>query len=1165
MEPQYFSENRYTYLVGSWRRSINSDYVTESPEGAFEQHLQELFMTGQTHLQHEEFTLALNVFQDAMALILKTVHPTLPLDFGAFNPRFPMDVTLVDVLTAKTADILLKTSPVQYALPASLVGPQSMVSAQVLTALQPLVESGLRVTSFHKDVETSVGAGLEAAARNDWGSAISLYEAALAETPATELAIRGGLQHDLAVLNEQAANRPKAQELAQASVASFTEAKITDAQVQALATTSGIFARSGNTQKATELNTRLTEIANTNILQSIVSSETVVSTGTQVTGTRLGTGTISTSRLSPLAGAVSPLAGSRLGTLTRDVRARAASPALALDPAAPQLMGLRFVKEATSVKALTIKGIDTQATIELTQAGAAASTTRFLQTIAETKDIGLLTGWFTPIHFVAYVPHMYFYVLPMSIGDCYAGMGNLDDARQSYASVLVYPFINRNYEIIKVWTRLAQSLLDLGDQAYRRAKDDLTASAAATAFYEQIVLGNKTLNNDSQLYAAAQFAGIKTRVTAFLAAPNPTQVADNPAILTIVLDAHGKLQQIAAGLNFFGFAPNYTPPFSFEYLQNTARYFAQHASQTEQRYIQYKSQAENEEFRREQLDQQAEVARQTVILEQRGRTEAQRGVEVALASQAYAQVQTENAVAARDDFDNARWELLELSTIEAWANASSVDRDDQVKLSISGYDYYGADHKRRNVVLKELAYQRTLLSQDLEAARLDRAVTSAQAYEAVTQAQIGQAQARVAVAEQRVAIAQLQQRQAEENRDFLDMREFGARLWYELAQQAKRLTRRYLDMATEVAFLMERAYNAETERGLSVIRYDYQSTASGNLMGADQLAADIDSFTVDYVTTTKAKKNPVKKIISLADAYPTQFHRLKASGLCTFETRLADFDREHPGLYLAKLRNVEVMFVGLGGVRSVAGTLRNIGVSRFRTAAGAIVDRLYPADVMVLSQYEIRADALAFRVNPNDLQLFENNGIETFWRLDLPPDANDFDYSDLLDVHLVLYYDGFYDRNLEQQVRATLPAAGSASRVVSMKFVAPDELFYMKNQGEAELVFDATMFPRTQKDLVRTTNVVKLTGRPDVVRQLTLRLVSDALGGELVLTTDANGEVLGAAAGSPLASLQGRPVLDRWRLAIRAADNPQLATGGALDLGGLDDVSVFFEYTFNYR
>jgi hypothetical protein len=230
-----------------------------------------------------------------------------------------------------------------------------------------------------------------------------------------------------------------------------------------------------------------------------------------------------------------------------------------------------------------------------------------------------------------------------------------------YRGVLAYPFINKNYEIVKVWTRLAQTFLDLGDQAYRNAKDNVPAFNTAKTFYENIVLTNKTLNAGAPLYANVKFADIKTRVTNFLNAADPLSVNDNPAILIIVLDALSKLQQIQSGLNFFGFGPDYMPPFSFEYLQNTARYFAQHASQTEQRYIQYKSQAENEEFRREQLSQQAEVARQSVILEQRGVAEAQQGINVANAGLNYATVQLQNANDSKSDFENARWELLELS------------------------------------------------------------------------------------------------------------------------------------------------------------------------------------------------------------------------------------------------------------------------------------------------------------------------------------------------------------------------------------------------------------------------------------------------------------------------------------------------------------------------
>ena len=94
---------------------------------------------------------------------------------------------------------------------------------------------------------------------------------------------------------------------------------------------------------------------------------------------------------------------------------------------------------------------------------------------------------------------------------------------------------------------------------------------------------------------------------------------------------------------------------------------------------------------------------------------------------------------------------------------------------------------------------------------------------------------------------------------------------------------------------------------------------------------------------------------------------------------------------------------------------------------------LYPSDVMALSQYEIRQDALAFRFNPNDLRLFENNGIDTLWQIDLPLNANDFDYRDILDIQLVLYYDGFFSPRLEQTIVAGLPKSGTASRAFSMR------------------------------------------------------------------------------------------------------------------------------------
>lgn len=1156
MEPSYMVENRYSYLVYNWRPSRNVDYEAETPETTFEWHLHNLFIQGQNYLHREEYSLAYNTFRDLQSLILKTVHPKMPVDPNQFPGYvFPKDISMIDALTSKAADILKQTKVVNYKLPPNLIASDPILPPNVQKQLGIIADVGLQISSYHAFILEQVTSAMEEVRDGNWRGSIRRYTSALEKTPANDSMLRASLMHDLAVLNEQAGDKNGAMEIGQTSVRLFVETRQPDAQLHALNTMVGVFNRAGKPDQAASF-AKQAEAVRKSMVQVILPERDVLS--------QRKVSSLANSNLVIRPREVQLLNVNRAAMEMRPVAATAFAARAISTSDTPALMTLQYIKDTVPQKTLKIQGMATTAAIQL-DSNAAANAKMFLQTIADTVDLGLVTSFvYTPIQMVAYIPHMYFFVIPMSIADCLMGMGNLPEAEKEYLSVMPYPFINKAFEIPKLWMRLAQMYLDMGDDAYRRAKDNVAAFATAKSAYEKIVLANKTLNSNSPLYQDAKFTMIKTRVANFLTAADPVAFNDNPAITIKVMEALAKLNQIQAGLNFFGFAPNYSPPFSFEYLQNTARYFAQQASQIEQRYIQYKSTAENEELRREQLDQQAEVARQSVILEQRGLAEAQAGIAVAQASLNYAEVQRQNAVSSKTDFDNARWELLEYAELEAWANASSVDRDDQVKLTITGYEYYGADSKRRNVVLKELAYQRTLLSHDLEAAKLQRAIDAANAYKGVAQAQVNQAQARAAVAEQRIQIAQLQQKQAEENRDFLDMKEFGARLWYELALQARRLKVRYLDMATEIAFLMERAYNAETERNLNVIRYDYSRTAANNLMGADMLLSDIDYFTFDHVTTTKTKKAPVKKVISLADSFVMAFHALKSKGRCFFQTEFAEFDRNHPGLYLCKLRNVELVFVGITRATSISGSLRNVGVSKFRRENGTIVTRLYPSDVMPLSQYEIRQDALAFRFNPNDLRLFENNGIDTLWQLELPKDANDFNYNEILDVHLVLYYDGFFSPSLESAVKAALPKSGSGSRGFSMSMLFPDEMFFLKNKGNAELAFEPDMFPHNQTKMKRTKVTLKASGDIATIGGLSLHLKSAEQDIELALKTNAEGEVNAATPGDPLKVLLNESMLDRWTINLAAADNPGLVKNGILDLSGLKDMLIFFEYSFDY-
>jgi hypothetical protein len=1152
MEPTYISELRYTHLVGTYQQVKSmAVYQTDTAETVFEGTVSSLFLQGQEQLHREEYALALRSFSELQALILHTVNPQLPIDPNTLWWKFPFETSLIDLIGAQAVKVLNAAPEKKFSLPPEIA---SQVNVLPDAITKDLIASPIRVTSFQSTVGPVVAAGVALAAASDWEGALAQYTAALDEVPAGEKVVRAAMLQDMALLNEKAGKADVALQFAQDSLKAAKDAE-PDARVMALDVATGIAQRAGNADLTTKFSTEAGELRATNNLGPLVARVAAVD---RVAARRAGVediGAIGIGRVRRAGGFIEAVQPQGL----IDAAAVAAAPAADM-VAQPQLVASHVIGEAAGVRTFVAAGLEDEITLEL-DGDAPTKMRSFLKAHAEATDLRLISAYLVnPTKIVAYLPHMYFFTIPMAIGDCLAGLGDLDEAIATYRGILVYPLINQTVEVVDLWTRLAQALLDKGDRAYREGRDDVDAYDAAREAYEQIVTADGAVPAGSSLYADASFAGIGDRIAAFLAANDKVAHDDNPALTSIVLQALTRLQQIAAGLNFFGFAPDYLPPFSFEYLQTTTRYFAQQASQAEQRYIQFKSQAENEQLQRDQLAQQADVAQQSVVLEQRGVAEAQRGVDAAQASINYANVQLDNAKQAKKDFDDNRWELLGLAEAEAWASAAAVDKDDEVLLTWSG-NAYNAKDKRRSVVLKELAYKRGRLSQDLEANRLGREVASAQAYTAVAKAQRDQAQARVAVAQQRVVVAQLQQKYAEQNRDFLDMKEFGAQLWYDLAAQAKRLRTRYLDMATEMAFLTERAYNAETGRGIHAVQYDYSRTSSGNLLGADLLLADVDYFTYDLITTTKTRKQPIKTTISLADSYPVQFSSFASTGVLMFETALEDFDRAQPGLYLAKLRNVEVTLIGVTSATTVSGTLRNVGVSRFRASDGSIVERLYPADVMVLSQFDLRADALVFPFTPNDLRLFENNGVATSWQLELPASANDFDVSDIVDVHIGLYYDGFFDPTLETQVRAALPTTGSASRAISMAMSFPDELFYLQNKGEGELSIDASMFPANQKKPVRTSASVKITGSAGDGVSLTL---TSANAGAMSVKTDADGVVDDSAAASPLRKLRGKSAFDDITVEISAADNPGLLTDGVIDPDKLGDVLVFFEYTFDY-
>jgi len=1142
MEPAYYLENRYSFAVDRLKTVRAATYELDTPETAFERDVQHQLALANRLLMTGRFTAALERYRHVRGLIAAVIDPRVTVGNGRLVDWASLDkVQLVDTVVLRAAE-LLKHMPVSESrLPASahLGGPApEAVGRQFRTA----GEIGV------SDREAAVGSSLAQAElmieQGDFAGAANRLQRAVRESQDSEL--QAALLHDLAIVQERSGDRETALRTMQQSERQVGQTGNHTLQIAALTSLAAMQARGGSADAATVTLTQANRLRTRHNIFSILTRTTPgAAAAAGERATRPGLGGL-------LAG--EQPTGSRPPGTTRPSAPELVEVQALLSQPVRLLAATTFAARTSEKQWTMLTGDNAPARVRL-DANAAQNLGRYLERVRDTSDLGLLMGYLNGRAItVAYLPHVYFWVIPMAVGDCLAALGAHAEAEKEYLSTLEYKYLNRVVESVNLWVRLAELYLDWGDRLYRQARNDTTRFGAAREKYERVVTLDGVIDAASPLYAHERFAAMRTRVTAAIQAAfvHRTAIGENPRILMALRRARMQLRKIASGLNFIGLSLH-LPPFSFEYLQTMARYFTQHASQVEQAYIQFQSTGENEQLREQQLAQHAEVASASVELERRGLEEALSGVRVAQANLDAATVQHQNAVQAANDFASVRWELLELEHLQAWAAASAVDRSDQVKLTID-WTYYQSDKKRRNEVLQDLARQRTRISHDLEAKRLQREIAAANAYRQVAQNQLQQARARVEVAEQRVAIAELQAQHAGENLAFLDAREFGSAMWYNLAREARRLAERYVDMAVEAATMMERAYEAETGRDLRKIKFEYGLNHLNGMLGAQALLLDIDFFTVDHLRT-KAKKAQLKQTLSLADHFPLAFEKLLDTGHAWFETTLEHFDRRYPGFYLQKVKQVELVFVGLTGSEGVAGTLRNIGLSQFRRRNGDIVDQAYPADVMPLSEYNVRYDAIVFQLDGKELRLFENNGVATMWQLDLPRGTNTFDLRQVLDIHLVVYYDGFFDPALEQQVLAALPAGGSASRALGLRLYAPDELYFLRHQGTAELRITPDLFPANHTNLRLTRYFLTVAAEGGSAPGMRVRVDLSDLGAGHEFTLDAAGQASSDEFPGPV----GRSIFDTWTLRIDPAVNP------GIDLGALRDVALFIEYDFEYR
>jgi hypothetical protein len=765
-------------------------------------------------------------------------------------------------------------------------------------------------------------------------------------------------------------------------------------------------------------------------------------------------------------------------------------------------------------------------------------------------------------------PHAWYYETPLGLAECYHAVGDWAAAETWYLRAASYDYLNAAVEAPYVWRRLAGLYLDWGDALFRG--DD---PAAALPVYEKVLTADSH-EPASPLYTIIGLkpgADVARQVIAAL--PDPTGLAGHPEITAVVLDVAAQLAKIAGGLDYWGHWAQNVPIWTFDYLQSVATNFCQLAIGAERDAMTFWEKADAGQLTRLQLTQNVTLARAE-------RDAAHRQVDAAGAELAayqagvdVARLRAADARANATEYEQKSWEWTLHQGLSQQLSGGDdgdarqlnrlADRMMQGGYSIEGDR--GTLAAAEGLTASRIQRQYEIDSMRRQANELDAAAAQAQQEAAAGAARVAAAQASARAADVRVE-------GAAELVDAFDQQRFTPDVWDALGRRMQQLSQRYLAMALDVAKRMQRAYNFENDVLRAIVKPDYASDAVRGFLAADALMADIQSFTYDQVTSTAPKAQPVRQTISLAQRHPFLFEtQLRTTGRLEFQTTLDDFDGRYPGTYAGRIEHVEVAIDGIVPARGVSGTLSNAGISHYRLPAAAsppdataLKHRVQSRETLVLSDYDVRADALVVGADPRRRRVFEGAGVASAWTLELPRDVNELDYKALVDVRLTFTYEARYDPDLRAGVLAELaarPQAHERQRPFPLRWLFPDTFFSFYSSGVLGFALGQGDFAAMERDPVTNGLSLLVSTTPSSRAAGVVLLVGAPGKAPVTVTTGAYGTV----AADALAAAVGGPAIGDYRVELDAADNPAWVVNGTLALDAVDNVALVLSYSFTAR
>ncbi|MEL7407666.1 MAG: hypothetical protein AAFN00_11970, partial [Cyanobacteria bacterium J06558_2] len=520
--------------------------------------------------------------------------------------------------------------------------------------------------------------------------------------------------------------------------------------------------------------------------------------------------------------------------------------------------------------------------------------------------------------------------------------------------------------------------------------------------------------------------------------------------------------------------------YRYQYIIARAKELVNIAQQVESSYLSAYQNFENENYTRLKANQDLELARAGVTLQDLRVQQAEGEVSLAELQKGRSQIQFNHY----EDLIKEGWLwqetvglLLQGSGVilggifgaiagtpggpQGTASASAIGVAVGSALSGGGAAFATyASYERRE---QEWKFQKKLARQDIR----------------IGEQQIANAQNGVRVVGQERNISALQVENADATLEFLLNKKLNAELYAWMSNILRGVYSYFLQQATAVARMAEQQLAFERQESIAqYIQNDYWNVNDENavstnsdedsdrlgLTGSARLLKDI--YRLDqYYFETNERKLQLTKTVSLARLDPFAFQQFRETGEIKFNFPLELFDRDFPGHYLRLIRQVRTSIIALvppnEGIKATLRTTGNSTVIISQPTFQSIPLKLAPQSVALTSP--INATGLfELQQQPELLLPFEGLGVDTGWELSLPQASNPFNFDTIADVLITIDYTALHSEDYKSEIIQQLDYSVESDRAFSFRNEFADAWYDLNNPEQTDAPMRVTFQTRRQ-------------------------------------------------------------------------------------------------------